>query len=130
MYERRLVYIAGPYTRPDPVANTRAALDTAERLHATGVVTCVVPHLTMLWHFAHPHDLEYWYELDLATLARCDALLRIPGESTGADREVTFAAQRGIPVFRDADALLAWVTTREGGARQSGRATGHRACAY
>lgn len=111
-HERPLVYVAGPYTRPDPVLNTRVAIEAAEQLHATGLATCVVPHITLLWHLAAPHDVDYWYGLDLATLRRCDALYRIPGASSGADDEVAFAKGHAIPVFDDYAALLRWLETR------------------
>ena len=32
-------------------------------------------------------------------LQHCDAVLRLPGESTGADQDVAIAEQRGIPVY-------------------------------
>ncbi len=32
-------------------------------------------------------------------LAHCDAVLRLPGASTGADQDVALAQQRGIPVY-------------------------------
>ena len=32
-------------------------------------------------------------------LQHCDAVLRLPGESTGADQDVAIAAQRGMPVY-------------------------------
>ncbi len=32
-------------------------------------------------------------------LAHCDAVLRLPGESRGADQDVAIARQRGIPVY-------------------------------
>lgn len=32
-------------------------------------------------------------------LAHCDAVLRLPGESTGADNDVRIARERGIPVY-------------------------------
>jgi hypothetical protein len=32
-------------------------------------------------------------------LEHCDGVLRLPGESTGADRDVAIAQQRGIPVY-------------------------------
>ncbi|WP_414820653.1 DUF4406 domain-containing protein [Streptomyces rubrogriseus] len=34
-------------------------------------------------------------------LARCDAVLRLPGDSTGADRDVAHARRRGLPVYHD-----------------------------
>jgi Domain of unknown function (DUF4406) len=110
--ERPLVYIAGPYTHPDPVENTHRTIRFATKLIDEGLVTPVVPHLTLLWHLVVPRPLEFWYEYDIATLARCDALYRLPGESHGADREVEFAREKGIPVFTDLDALHGWVTSR------------------
>lgn len=114
-HRRPLVYVAGPYTNPDPVVNTRKAIEVAEALMVMSDdgVTAFVPHLSLLYHFHHPHDLEWWYEYDLAMLRRCDALWRFPGESTGADREVEFARQTGKPVFiANEDSvldLLKWV---------------------
>jgi len=32
-------------------------------------------------------------------LEHCDAVLRIPGASTGADQDVAMAEQRGLPVY-------------------------------
>ena len=105
---RPLVYVAGPYTHPDPVQNTHNAVRVAERIQSTVLVTAFVPHLNLLWHAIIPHDNDYWYEYDIAFLARCDALLRIPGDSVGADNEVEFARHEMIDVFDDVDKLLEW----------------------
>lgn len=32
-------------------------------------------------------------------LEHCDAVLRLPGESAGADQDVAIARQRGLPVY-------------------------------
>lgn len=32
-------------------------------------------------------------------LRQCDAVLRLPGESTGADQDVAIARERGLPVY-------------------------------
>jgi hypothetical protein len=34
-------------------------------------------------------------------LQHCDAVLRLPGESTGADQDVAIARERGLPVYRE-----------------------------
>src|SRR5262245_36702448 len=34
-------------------------------------------------------------------LERCDAVLRLPGESSGAENDVRIARERGIPVYFD-----------------------------
>lgn len=46
-----------------------------------------------------------WLEMDLAWVGVSDAVLRLPGESKGADRETAFATQLRIPVFHSIDAL-------------------------
>lgn len=110
--DRPLVYVAGPYTSPDPVANTQNTIRIANRLVEEGLITPVVPHLTLLWHLVEPRDLEFWYAYDLALLHRCDAVLRLPGESTGADREVDYAEENNIPVFHRENALAEWARFR------------------
>lgn len=45
---------------------------------------------------------------DLAWLERCDALLRVPGPSAGADREVAHARERGLPTFFTVDGVIDW----------------------
>jgi hypothetical protein len=108
LVDRPLVYLAGPYREPNPVHNTHFTLRHAQDLHYTGLVTCVVPHLSLLWEVVIPCTSEYWLEYDLALLNRCDALYRIPGDSPGADAEVVYAHQVHIPVFTDQDLLLDW----------------------
>lgn len=95
---KTLVYVAGPYTNPDPVLNTHVAIDAWAELSEAGYVP-FVPHLNLLIHLVHPRPEDFWYEYDLQFLARCDVLLRLPGESKGADVEAAFARDRGIPVF-------------------------------
>jgi hypothetical protein len=109
--DRPLTYIAGPYAHPDPVENTHTTIDVADELQTTQAITAYVPHLSLLWHVVCPHPADYWYDYDLAILARCDALLRLPGDSVGADNEVLFAEKHHIPVFYEQDELLDWAST-------------------
>lgn len=92
------IYIAGPYTRPDPPTNVATAIRVAERVWAHGDIP-FVPHLTMFWQFYREHSYEEWLEYDLHWLSQCEALLRIPGESAGADRETIYAANLGLLIF-------------------------------
>ena len=108
---RPLVYIAGPYSKPDPVENTHEAVRVATALLDDGRCAPVVPHTTLLWHLITPRPYDTWLALDLDVLARCDVLLRLPGESSGADGEVEFARAHGIPVAFDVAYLLDWVET-------------------
>jgi len=113
-WERPLVYVAGPYRTPDPVVNTANAVKTGDELNDSGIVTAFVPHLTLLWHLVCPHGdttvdgQAYWYEYDMTVLNRSDAVLRLPGASSGADAEVEFAREHDIPVFFDRVSLYAW----------------------
>lgn len=104
---RKRIYIAGPYSRGDVGENIRNALIAAEQLAAQGFVP-FIPHLTHLWHLIFPHEIEFWYDYDLLWLEVCDALLRLPGESFGADNEIQFAKDFGIPVFYSIKELLSW----------------------
>lgn len=103
-----LVYIAAPYTHPDPVQNTHEVIKVADALWESRVCVPLVPHLSLLWHLVSPKPVDDWYAYDLHLLARCDALVRLAGPSTGADDEVLAAELRQIPVFYDADEVLAW----------------------
>ncbi|MDR2322127.1 MAG: DUF4406 domain-containing protein [Microbacterium sp.] len=46
---------------------------------------------------------EVMYPTAERLLQHCDAVLRLPGESRGADQDVTIAEDRGIPVYRRLD---------------------------
>lgn len=91
-----IIYISGPYTYPDPVTNFRRSLEFAETLLKAGH-TPILPHLSLFWDLIHHHPWEEWIAYDLRLIAVCDALLRIPGASKGADMEVEEAKRLGIP---------------------------------
>jgi hypothetical protein len=65
-----------------------------------------VPHLTHFWHLVSPHEYEFWLKLDLEFLTVCDCLVRLPGESSGADREVARAECLCIRVYEGVNAFL------------------------
>jgi hypothetical protein len=98
-------YVAGPYTKGDVALNVRNAVHAADQVWAVGVVP-YLPHLTHFWHLLSPHDYADWLLMDEEWLARCDYLIRLEGESAGADREVAFARERAIPVYHGVDAFL------------------------
>lgn len=86
---RPLIYVAGPYSS-DPEANVKVALKAGDALLKKGCIP-YVPHLTHHWHRESPKSYEQWMEMGEAVLKRCDGLLRLPGDSPGADREVALA---------------------------------------
>lgn len=92
------VYLAGPMTSA-PYTGVTLAVQAAERLRKQGYIP-VVPQLCALWSMiGSSATYEEWLAYDFALIDRCDCLLRLPGASVGADREVEYAKERGIPVF-------------------------------
>ena len=57
---------------------------------------------------------EVMYPTAERLLERCDAVLRLAGESRGADQDVAIARGRGIPVYYSLDEIPGVVRTRTG----------------
>lgn len=104
---RKMLYVAGPYTHPDPVENTHRAVKVATIVYEQTEFVPFVPHLSLLWHMVTPRDPDFWYTLDLHQMAHCDAIVRLPGDSTGADREMQVAAQIRLEIVEFEDLPLA-----------------------
>ena len=105
------IYVAGPITLGDQAKNVRAGIDAADALLALGCFP-YVPHLTHFWHIIHHHTHDEWLALDFAWLRVCDALLRLPGASVGADMETAFAREHGIPIFHTITDIQEWMEVR------------------
>lgn len=103
------IYVAGPYSSC-PVTGVRNACQAADAIVECGHAA-YIPHLTMLWDLVTKKSYEEWLAIDLAWLPVCDAVLRLPGKSAGADREVAMAADLGIPVFTSFGELQRWLLT-------------------
>jgi nucleoside 2-deoxyribosyltransferase len=99
------VYIAGPLTVGDPLENAIKAMEVGALCKAAGLAP-YVPHLSHFWNEHFPDEYEGWMELDFAWLGACDVLLRLPGESPGAEREVKQALAMGIPVYSSLPYML------------------------
>ena len=98
------IYVAGPYTKGDVALNVRNAFKAANELSLKGFAP-FVPHYTHFWHLLFPHEYEFWLALDKEFIPCCDAILRLPGESSGADKEANYASELGIPIFYDIETL-------------------------
>lgn len=92
------VYIASPYTLGDVVVNVRESLLVADKLVELGYAP-YPPLYAHFWHFLSPKPYETWVKLDEEWVLRCDALLRLPGESSGADAEVELAKKTASRSF-------------------------------
>jgi hypothetical protein len=99
------IFIAGPYTLGDVAQNVKKAMDMANELINRGYAP-YCPHLTHFLHMNNWQPYQKWLEIDLIFLEKCDAVLRIPGESKGADGEVKRATELNIPIFYSIEDLL------------------------
>lgn len=99
------VFIAGPMMRGDLVKNIAKAMETADAVLRLGH-TPFLPHLCSFWDLKCPRDQESWRAYSLKWLEKCDCLLRLDGDSEGADLEVAFATNRGIPVYTETEFFM------------------------
>ena len=108
-----LVLIAGPYLsgtqgNPEKIAANRARLESFalpifERGHIPVVGEWLALPIIQAAGGRSPGDdifEKYQYPVAHRLIARCDAILRITGESRGADLDVARARELGLPVFR------------------------------
>ena len=108
-----LILIAGPFrsgTRGDPAAmaaNLKRLEGAAWPIFRAGHVPMIgewvaLPVLASAGASVHDELAEsVLYPTAQRLLQHCDAVLRLPGDSLGADQDVTTAHQRGIPVYFD-----------------------------
>jgi hypothetical protein len=96
---RPLAYISGPISKGDRADHITRAVEAFRWLIELGYA----PHCPQLsiyaedWHGARfPHAT--WMEIDLAWLIYADLIVRLEGESVGADIEVREAGDLGLPV--------------------------------
>lgn len=108
---RLRVYVAGPMSVGDQYENIQAGIRAGKSLLADGYAP-MVPHLDAYMYIGVAGDsrvgLEEMLDVDFAWISVADAVLRLPGSSTGADREVVFARNEGVSVFYDRKSLDAW----------------------
>lgn len=115
-----LILIAGPYrsgTGDDPsrmAANLRRLEEASWPIFEKGHVPMIGEWVALpIWHTAGGSAVgDALYERILhPTAARllehCDAVMRLPGESKGADNDVAIARRRGIPVYFSLDDIPA-----------------------
>lgn len=107
-----LILIAGPYrsgTNDDP----QLMNDNLKRLEEVSWPLFQAGHIPMIgewvalpvWRAAGGQTVgdslydEIFHPVAGRLLQICDAILRLPGDSKGADNDVRIAKERGIPVF-------------------------------
>ncbi|MFE5587972.1 DUF4406 domain-containing protein [Kitasatospora sp. NPDC056531] len=108
-----LILIAGPY-RSGTDGDPQAIAANLARLEAAAWPVFATGHLPVIGEWialpvlrsagAGPIDPlaeQVLYPTADRLLAHCDAVLRLPGASTGADQDVAIARRRGLPVYHD-----------------------------
>jgi hypothetical protein len=96
---RKRVYLAGPMSGGSRIENFTSGLQAYHVLLKKGYAP-ICPQITFLVaNILNDVTYEEWMEVDFSWVSACDAVLRLPGHSPGADREVALAIQLGIPVY-------------------------------
>ncbi len=126
-------YISGPLGAGDLCHNVNQATDAFVRLAKVGIAP-LCPHWSVYCKAARyqsksimpqsPVEVwcqatvdgcpgmthEDWLAIDLAWVQVSDCLLRLPGESKGADQEVAHAIVCGLPVFHTVEEVVKWAS--------------------
>lgn len=113
-----LILIAGPYRSgtgddPDRMATNLEHLESAAwPVFRAGHVPMIGEWvaLPVLRSAGEPSPTapfaeQVMYPTAERLLEHCDAVLRLPGHSTGADQDVAIARRRGLPVYFDIDEI-------------------------
>ncbi|MFD7076305.1 DUF4406 domain-containing protein [Nocardioides sp. NPDC059952] len=108
-----LILIAGPY-RSGTDGDPQAMAANLARLESAAWPIFAAGHIPMIGEWvalpvlssagAGPSDPlaeQVLYPTAARLLERCDAVLRLPGNSAGADQDVAIAERRGLPVYHD-----------------------------
>ena len=102
------IYVAGPYTPSKSDLHDAARIAHKNTLRAIRAGIAIIerghipfiPHLT---HFIHletrkPLPRDFYIQYDSIWLRYCDAMLYL-GKSSGADRELKMAKDKGLRIF-------------------------------
>jgi hypothetical protein len=124
---RKRVYIAGPISKGDLADNVNRATEAFVLLAKAGLApfapqwsvyaspcqNWLVPKQVVavgtIEGNARMSHAE-WLGLDLAWVEVSDAVLRLFGDSRGADTEVAHAKKHDIPVFYDVNDVIEWAS--------------------
>ncbi|MGW7361676.1 DUF4406 domain-containing protein [Streptomyces sp. NPDC054802] len=112
-----LILAAGPY-RSGADGDPQARAANLARLEAAAWPVFAAGHLPVVGEWIAlpvlrsagagpigPLADQVLYPTAERLLAHCDAVLRLPGDSTGADQDVATARRHGLPVYHDVDEI-------------------------
>lgn len=116
--KRMLILIAGPYrsgTGDDPAKmtrNLRFLEEASYPIFKAGHIPMIGEWVALpVWNAAGGSAVgdalydQIFHPTAGRLIERCDAVLRLPGASTGADNDVRLATARGIPVYDHLDEI-------------------------
>lgn len=92
-----LIYVAGPITG-DPFGCVRQSNEAFTALRDLGAIP-FCPQWSVISEMVTDRHYEEWMAYDFDVIERSDGLVRLEGESPGADREVEHATALGLPIF-------------------------------
>jgi hypothetical protein len=114
----QLILIAGPYrsgTGDDPELmsrNLRRLEEAAWPIFEAGHIPMIGEWVALpvlrsagVTSVSHPLTERVMYPTAERLLAHCDAVLRLPGDSAGADQDVAIARERGLAVYHQLDEI-------------------------
>jgi hypothetical protein len=101
-----VIYLASPYSHPDPTVRARrfrATCQAAAKLIRDGhVVFAPISHSHPMTEFGLPADWQFWERHDIEFLRRCNELvvLKLDGwrESRGVQAEIDLALEMDLPI--------------------------------
>lgn len=118
----QLILIAGPYrsgTGDDPAlmaANLARLEEAAWPVFRSGHIPMIgewvaLPVLSSAGATGVTDPLadQVMYPTARRLLQHCDAVLRLPGDSAGADQDVAIARERGLPVYHRVEEIPGYV---------------------
>jgi hypothetical protein len=119
----KMILIAGPY-RSGTNGDATLIARNLERLEAAALAVYERGHLPMIGEWAalplaaqagstevgDEISKVFLYPVAARMLRHCDGVLRIPGDSVGADGDVRLARELGLPVYFDVDDIAPAIT--------------------
>ena len=103
-----LIYVASPYGRRIKARHKQREKNVQDSIEAGRelILKGHTPFLPLLYHYVHKDwhktlSEDRWHWLCVAWLAHCQAILRLPGKSWGADNEVEVGKAMGLKIFYD-----------------------------
>ena len=101
------VYLASPYTDPDPLVREMRFSDALRHVACSTMAGEIMYSPIVHFHecalvYTMPKDFEFWQKINFAMLSRAAELhvLQLPGweNSKGVAAEIAYAKAHGIPI--------------------------------